>query len=62
MKTSPFNEKFLTQLLNKIFKEEKICLLMAADFNVNLLSIENKSEILDFYDALPSHFFVPYIL
>ena len=31
------------------------------DFNVNLLSIENISETLDFQDALSSHFFVPFI-
>ena len=56
MKTSYFNEHLLTPLLDKILKEEKICLLMSS-LNVNLLNIENKSEILEFYDVLPSYFF-----
>ena len=56
MKTSYFNEHLLTPLLDKVLKEEKICLLMSS-LNVNLLNIENKSEILEFYDVLPSYFF-----
>ena len=31
------------------------------DFNAILLNIKNKSEVLEFYDALSSHFFAPYI-
>ena len=32
------------------------------NFNLNLSNIENKSEISEFYGALSSHFFAPYIL
>ena len=58
MKTSNFNEHFL---FDKILREEKTSFLMG-DFIVNLLNIENKSEILEFYDCLSSHLFIPYIL
>ena len=54
IKSSNFNESFVTPLLDKILKEEKIHFSMG-DFNLNLLNIESKYKLLDFYDALSSH-------
>ena len=61
MKTKFFNDEYLTPLLWKINKEWKIFLLMG-DFNSNLLSSDRKPEVLKFFESLPTHFFILYIL
>ena len=61
MKTKFFDNAYLTPLLLRINKEEKICLLMV-DFNINLLSSDTKPEVSDFFDNLSLHLFAPCIL
>ena len=61
MKTKFFNDEYLTPLLSRINKEEKICLLMG-DFNKNLLRSDTKPQVSEFFDNLSSYFFAPYIL
>ena len=56
-----FNEFFLAPKLNLISNEDKTCLLMG-DFNINLLNVETKKAVSNFYDLMCSHFFAPYIL
>lgn len=60
MKIKYFNDEYLTPLFSRISKEEKICLLMV-DFNMNLPSSDTRPEVSEFFDNLPSHFFVPCI-
>ena len=56
-----FNDTFLTPKLDLICSEDKTCFLMG-DFNINLLNVDKKHAISNFYDTLCSHFFAPYIL
>ena len=36
--------------------------MLTGDFNINLLNTETNNNISEFYDNMPSNFFVPYIL
>ena len=58
MKRKFFNDEFLTPLLSRINKKEKICLLMG-DLNINLLSSDTIPDASEFFDNLSSHFFAP---
>ena len=51
MNTGFFNDEYLTPLLSRVNKEEKICLLMG-DFKINLLNGDTNPEIPEFFDDL----------
>ena len=53
------NDEYLTPLLLKINKEDKLCLLMG-DFNINLVNSDTKPEVSEFFDSFSSHFFTGY--
>ena len=61
MKISRFNNQYLMPLLTNIQKEEKTCML-TGDFNINLLNTKTNTNISEFYNNMPSHFFALYIL
>ena len=46
---------------SQYLKDEKTCMSMG-DFNKNLLNTEINTNIPEFSDNMPSHFFAPYIL
>ena len=50
----------LKPLLLKISKEKKECYL-TGDFNMNLLNLENDSDIEEYYDTLTNNKFMPLI-
>ena len=54
-----FSEE-MSILLNKISKEKKTCYL-AGDFNINLLQLEKKVEIENFFDIMTNQNFTPLI-
>ena len=57
MKTKFFNDEYLTPLLSRINKEEKLWLLMG-DRDINLLSSNTKPEVSEFFDNLSLHLFL----
>ena len=57
MKTKFFNDEYLTPLLLRTNKEEKLWLLMG-DRDINLLSSNTKPEVSEFFDILPLHLFL----
>ena len=54
-----FNELMSTHL-HKLSKEKKSCYL-TGDFNMNLLQLENNSDIENYFDELTNHNFTPLI-
>ena len=57
MKTKFFNDEYLTPLLSRANKEEKLWLLMG-DRDINLLSSNTKPEVSEFFDILSLHLFL----
>ena len=53
--------KYLTPLLEKLNREDKICFLMG-DFNINLMKINSESDNSQFYNTMCSYFFMPLVL
>ena len=56
-----FNNDYIEPLLKKISTENIICSLMG-DFNIELLKTNSLSGVNQFFNALSSNFFAPYIL
>ena len=59
MNVNQFNDDLLVNLLEKL--EQKTCFLMG-EFNINLLNIDTKPGVPNFYNHMSSYFFTPYIL
>ena len=57
MKTKFFNDEYLTPLLSRTNKEEKLWLLMG-DRDINVLSSNTKPEVSEFFDILSLHLFL----
>ena len=55
-----FNVEFLSPFLNKISRENKLCVLLG-DFNINLLNCDSCHPIGEFLDTLGSYRMLPYI-
>ena len=51
MELSEFNNHFLTILLEKIFKEKKLVVLLG-DLNADLLKYDHDDEVADFLDGI----------
>ena len=58
MELSEFNNHFLTILLEKIFKEKKLVVLLG-DFNADLLKYDHDDEVADFLDGIYSKLLLP---
>ena len=61
MSIADFNLTYLTQLLEKLNKEDKLYFLMG-DFNIDLMKMDIKFDNSQFYNTLCSYFFSPLIL
>ena len=55
-----FNNNYLSNLLDKVSKEQKSIFLLD-DFSVNLLNYNDHNPANEFLDSLASNSFVPYI-
>ena len=60
MDIDDFNENFLSPLLSKASKENKVILLLG-DFNINLLNSNVNSSHSNFLDILGSYQLLPHI-
>ena len=58
MNINEFNDDYLNELLDKLFKENKNIFLLG-DFNINLLNYDIHPPINEFLDSLSSHYFLP---
>lgn len=56
-----FNRDFLTDLMTKISKSKKLCVL-AGDFNADLLQIESNNHLCEFFELISSFSFKPLVL
>ena len=56
MSTADFNLTYLTPLLEKLNKEDKLCFPMG-DFNIDLMKMSSKLENSQFYSTMCSYFF-----
>ena len=61
MSIADFKLTYLTPLLEKLNKEDKLCFLMG-DFNIDLMKIDSKFDNPQFYNTMCSYFFSPLIL
>ena len=61
MDLTDFNSNYLSNLLEKVSKEQKSIFLLG-DFNINLLNYNVQNPTNDFLDSLASNSFLPYIL
>ena len=61
MSIADFNLTYLTLLLEKLNKEDKLCFLMG-DFNIDLIKMDSKLHSSQFYNTMCSYFFSPLIL
>ena len=61
MKIDEFNDDYLNELLDKLFKENKTTFLLG-NFNINLLNYDIHPPSNEFLDSLSSHSFLPHIL
>ena len=55
MSIADFNLTFLTPLLEKLDKEDKLCFLMS-DCNIDLMKMDNKFDNSQFYYTMCSYF------
>ena len=60
MEVEFFNVEFLSPFLNKVSRENKLCVLLG-DFNINLLNCESCQPIGEFLDILGSFRILPHI-
>ena len=58
MPMADLNSNYLTPLLEKLNREDKLCFLMG-DFNINLMKINSESDNSQFYNTMCSYFFTP---
>ena len=58
---SDFSNLHLDPILQKIDKENKLCVLLG-DFNVDLLKLEIENSASYFFNNMSSHYYTPYIL
>ena len=56
-----FNEIYLDELTNKLFKEKNKNIFIAGDFNFNLLNADNDNDVHEFLEIMTSHFLLPSI-
>ena len=61
MNINEFNDGYLNELLDKLFKESKTLFLLD-DFKINLLNYDIHPPTNEFLDSLLSHYFLPHIL
>ena len=61
MNINEFNNNYLNELLDKLFKENKTIILLDY-FNINLLNYDIHPPTNEFLDSLSSHYFLPHIL
>ena len=61
MNLDEFNDNYLNNLLDKIFKENKSVFLLC-DFNIDLLKDDKHAPTEKFLDLLSSHMFLPHIV
>ena len=61
MDLTEFNEIYLSDLLEKLTKENKTVFLLG-DFNINLINYNSHNPTSNFVDSLASNSFIPYIL
>ena len=61
MSIADFNLTYLTPLLEKLNKEDKLCFLMG-DFNIDLMKMDSKFGNSQFYNTVCSYFSSPFIL
>ena len=61
MSIADFNLTYLTPLLEKLNKEDKLCFLMG-DFNIDLMKMDSKFDNSQFYNTIGSYFFSLLIL
>ena len=61
MNTNEFNDDYMNELLDKLFKENKTIFLLG-DFNIDLLNYDIHQPTNEFLDSLFSYYFLPHIL
>ena len=60
MNPTEFTESYLSELLQKLSKEDKTIILMG-DFNIDLLKYDHNTDSASFLDSLYTNFLLPYI-
>ena len=61
MNINEFNNDYLNELLDKLFKENETIILLHY-FNINLLNYDIHPPTNEFLDSLSYHYFLPHIL
>ena len=61
MSIADFNSTYLTPLLEKLNKEDKLCFLVG-NFNIDFMKMNSKFGNSQFYNIMCSHFFSLFIL
>ena len=61
MNINEFNDDYLNELLDKLYKENKTIFLLG-DFKINLLNYDIHPHTNEFLVSLSSHYFLPHIL
>ena len=56
MLIADFNLTYLTPLLEKLNKEDKLCFLIG-DFDIDLMKMDSKLDNSEFYNTMCSYFF-----
>ena len=56
MLIADFNLTYLTPLLEKLNKEDKLCFLIG-DFDIDLMKMDSKLDNSEFYKTMCSYFF-----